>query len=126
MLHKSVAVSSNMSSNFVLVQPDHTGNDKIAKSAIVSYCLNLAKTCVFSGSLLIFDQRRQYLIGSDQGCQHCVSKKSGNSAKCLTSALPQAIGLPSHRRSQLGGGAVPVFVWGRRNFLKNRVKILGF
>ena len=34
----------------------------------------------------------------NQGYQHCVSKKSGNFTKCLTYALPQAIGLPRHRR----------------------------
>ena len=42
-----------------------------------------------------------------QGCQHCVSKKFGNFVKCLTHALLQAIGLPRHRRSQLGGGLFP-------------------
>ena len=44
-----------------------------------------------------------------QGCLHCVSKKSGNFAKCLTYALSQVTGLPRHRRRQLGGGAFPVF-----------------
>ena len=42
---------------------------------------------------------QRYNIHIVQGCQHCVSKQSGNSAKCL---LPQVIGLPRHRRSQLG------------------------
>ena len=37
-----------------------------------------------------------------QGCQHCVSKKSGNFQKCLTYALLQGIGLPSHRKSYMG------------------------
>ena len=34
--------------------------------------------------------------------------------------------LPRHRRSQLEGGAIPVFVWNRRIFLQNRVKFLEF
>ena len=42
--------------------------------------------------------------GSDQGCQHWVSKKSGNFANCLTYALLQAISLRRHKRSQLDGG----------------------
>ena len=32
-----------------------------------------------------------------------------------TYALPQAIDLPRQKRSQLGGGAFPVFVWSHRN-----------
>ena len=45
-------------------------------------------------------------------------KKSGN--VCVTA------GLIRHRRSQLGEGAFPVFVWGQKNLLQNKVKILEF
>ena len=61
-----------------------------------------------------------------QGCHYCVSKKSGNFAKWLMYPLLQATGLPRHRRSQLGGGSFPVFVWSHRNFLQNTVKIFEF
>ena len=54
-----------------------------------------------------------------QGCQHCVSQKSELFAKCLKYALPQVIGLPRHRRSQLGGSAFDVFVWNHKFFLQN-------
>ena len=30
-------------------------------------------------------------------------------------------GLPRHRRNQQSGGALPVFVWGHRKFLQNKV-----
>ena len=55
-----------------------------------------------------------------------VFQKSGNFAKCLTYALPQAIGLPRHKRSQLGGSAFSVFVSSYNFFSQNRVKILEF
>ena len=55
-----------------------------------------------------------------------LQKKFQNFAKCLTYELPQAIGLPRHRRSKLGGGggAFSVFVWGHRNVLKIESKFL--
>ena len=53
-----------------------------------------------------------------------VFQKSGNFAKCLTYALPQAIGLHRHRRSQLGGGASPVFVSSYIFFRKIESKFL--
>ena len=58
-------------------------------------CLLFSKLCVFVLFFLASSRR----IGLCQGCQHCVSKKSGNFTKCLTYALPQATGLPRHRRS---------------------------
>ena len=50
--------------------------------------------------------------------------KSRNFAKCSTYTLPQAIGLPRHRRNQLSGSAFPVFPslsQGQRKFLQNKV-----
>ena len=60
-------------------------------------------------------------------------KKSGNFAKCLTYVLPQAIGLPSHRRSKRGGALFP-FLSGvteffckiKSKFLNSRVLAGGF
>ena len=66
--------------------------------------LNTYKTCT-DGQADIGREAR-----GTQGCQYCVLKKSENFAKCLTYVLPQATGLPRHRRSQLGGSAFPVFV----------------
>ena len=61
-----------------------------------------------------------------QGCQHCVSKKSGNFAKCLTYTLPQAIGLPRHRRNQLSGGAFLFLSGVTESFCKIQSKFLSF
>ena len=51
------------------------------------------------------------LVCSDsQGCQHCVSKKSGNFAKCLTGHGPaQAQEVPAEK------GRSSVFVWTHRS-----------
>ena len=54
-------------------------------------------------SLLDIMHKIQTNFSSAQSCQHCDSKKSRNFAKCSTYALPQAIGLPSHRINQLSG-----------------------
>ena len=52
----------------------------------------------------------------NQGCQHCVLKKSENFTKCLTYALPQEIGPPRHkRRSKI-----------ESKFLNSRVLAAGF
>ena len=89
-------------------------------SCVVTYSNNKSVCKMKVGKLCIFNT---YL---KQGCQHCLSKKSGNFANCLMYVLPPAIGLPRHMRSQLGGGASRVFVWDHRNFLQNRVKIVEF
>ena len=69
--------------------------------SLMLYDINFKKCA----NLLIWATYFYYL---SQGSQRCVSKKSGNFAKCLMHALPQAIDLPMHKRSQQGGTLFPV------------------
>ena len=54
-------------------------------------------TCRFNKQLVKLVKISRPEQPFSQGYQHCVLK-SGNFAKCLTYALPQAISLPRHRR----------------------------
>ena len=53
-------------------------------------------------------------------------KKVWKLCNALNICVTVGQGLPRHRRSKLGGGAFPVFVWGHRMFLQRKVKILEF